>query len=117
MSTLFGINFPSLVSGVFAGQLEAGTLHAISETINDYGEPVRTPSNTAIEGAVSRWEEATRVSRGYPLEAVRIIMLAHGKPKPEKGRDEITIRSTKFRVVDVMDGGAEAIWIIAGVKA
>lgn len=117
MSALFGIDFPSLISGVFAGQLEAGMLHVIAEALDDYGQVTRTPTNTAIECAVSRWAEQWRVARGYPLETVKIIMIAKGKPKPEKGRDEITVRSTKFRIVDVMDGGAEAIWLIAAVKS
>lgn len=117
MSALFGIDFPSLISGVFTGQLEAGTLHVIAETLDDYGQAVRTPTSTAIECAVSRWAEQWRVARGYPLETIKIIMLANGKPKPEKGRDEVTVRGETFRVVDVMDGGAEAVWLIAAVKA
>lgn len=115
MSTLFGIDFPSLISGVFTGQIEGGTLYVIAETLDDYGQPEKSATGYNVEGVVTSWDEKTRVSRGYPMEAVKILMLAKGKPKPVKGRDEITMRGQRWRIVDVSDGGAEAVWLIAAV--
>lgn len=116
MAVMFGTDFAAEMAAAFAGQLEAGTLHVVTVTLDAHGQSVRSAADTAIEGTVLRWDEKTRVARGYPLEAVQILMIAQGKPRPEKGRDEISMRSQRYRILDVMDGGAEAIWLVAGVK-
>lgn len=114
MVELFGTDFAAEISAGFAGELEAGTLHAIAETKDAHHQTVRTPTDTAIEGTVLRWDEKTMAARGWAAETVKILMLAHDKPKPAEG-DEITMRSVKYHVLAVEDGGAEAVWNIAGV--
>lgn len=115
MVEIFGTDFSAEIASAFEGQLEAGTLHVITESIDTYGQTQKTSLEHAIEGTVSSWDERTRTARGFPLDAVQIMMIAQGKPRPVKGRDEVTIRGARMSVLDVMDGGAEAVWLIAGV--
>lgn len=116
MSVLFGIDFPSLIDGVFSGQLELGTLETSTETIDDYGQPVHVWTAESVEGVVTAWDERVRVDRGYPAETIKIMLLAHGISKPANNA-KITMRGQTFRVIDTRAGGAEATWAIAGVPA
>lgn len=115
MTTVLGTDFAAEMSAAFAGQLEPATLHVATETVDGYGQSSRSFADTAIDATVTKWSEQTKVARMWPMETVKVLMLAHGKPKPGNS-DEITIRSARYRILDVMDGGAEAIWNIAGVK-
>ncbi len=109
---LFGTDFAAEMAAAFDGELETGTLHVVSTTKDAHYQSVRTGADTAIEGTVLKWSNATLTQRGWPSTTVKILMLAHEKPAPVEG-DEITMRGVRYRVVEAEDGGAEAIWNIA----
>lgn len=114
--TLFGIDFSALMSDVFAGQLQTGTLGRASQTIDSYGQAVNTWTESAVEGVVSQWDDKTRVARGYPMEAVRVMILAQGVSRPSL-QDRIEIGGATWRIIDVRSGAGSATYEIAGVPA
>lgn len=116
MATIFGIDFPGLMSGVFDGQLEAGILETSTDAVDDYGQPVPAWVQQSVQGTITSWKEETRIERGWPLSVAKVIILAQGVVMPPIGA-RVTMRGQRFEVLDVLDGGAEAIWEVAGVPA
>lgn len=114
MTRVFGVDIPLIIAGAFAGQLEPGTLHVVSATYDVHRQAVRAFADEPLEGFVDTWDERTRVARGWPAETVAIVVLARGITRPKQG-DEVTIRDRRYRVLLVLDGGAEATWELAGV--
>ena len=111
---LFDIDFAELMSDVFAGQLEVATIERTSQTIDAYGQPVNSWTSSPAEGVLSRWDDRIRVARGYPMEAARIMLLAHGHLRPTV-QDTIGIQGGTWRIIDVRSGAGAATYEIAGV--
>lgn len=111
---MFGIDFAELMGDVFAGQLEAATIERTTQTLDAYGQPVNSWTSSATEGVLSRWDDRIRVARGYPVEAARIMLLAHGHVRPTV-QDRIGIQGGTWRVIDVRSGAGAATYEIAGV--
>lgn len=112
--TLFGTDFAEEIAGAFAGELEPGTLHAATVTPDLWGQQSRTHADVAIEGTILSWTSKQKIDRGWPATATVIMMLAYDKPEPVTD-DEITMRGQRFRVLEIEDGGAQAVWNVAAV--
>lgn len=102
--------------------LPAATLHAVTETLSDYGTPTRTLVDRAAQGFVSDWKSDVMAARGYPANTAKVVLVQDAAlPRPKLG-DEITaqrpINGTleRFRVTDVTSDPADATWQVAGVK-
>lgn len=112
---IFGVDIAEIVNGTFAGNLHALTLHRAAETVDDYGAAIRSFSNEAGEGVRLRWKSELLAARGYPLDAVKILMLQNGITAPKKS-DEVTILGERFRVIDIEQDPVNATWALAAVK-
>ena len=117
MSTLFGVDIRALVGSAFSGQLQAATLHSPSRSIGAAGESLITWTDTAAEGVRTRWDERTRVARGYPMESVKIILIGATVSERVTAEHEITIESVRWRVIDAMEGPVGATYTVAAVLA
>jgi hypothetical protein len=102
--------------------LPAATLHVVTETLNDYGTPVRTLTDHVGQGFVSDWKAEVMAVRGYAANTAKVVLVQDAAlPRPKLG-DEITaqrpINGTMehFRVTDVTSDPADATWQVAGVK-
>lgn len=113
---LFGIDFAELMSDVFAGQLEVATIERTSQTLDAYGQPVNSWTSSAATGVLSRWDDRIMAARGYPMEAVRVMLMAHGTLRPTL-QDRIGIQGVTWRVVDVRSGAGAATYEIAAIPA
>lgn len=115
MNDLFGTDIRGLVLGAFEDQLHAVTLHKVTHTIGQYGDPVASTVDHAGEGVRTKWKSETMVARGYALGTVKIILLQDGIVAPTK-TDELTILGERFRIVDIEQDPVGATWSIAAVK-
>lgn len=116
MSGLFGVPISDIILGALGGQLQAVTLHKVTETVDEYGAPSRTFADHSGEGVRLKWDSQTAIARGYPADAVKILMLQNGVTEPGKG-DELTVLSERWRVLDIRKDPVDATWTIAGVPA
>lgn len=115
MNDLFGVDIRATILGAFENQLHPITLHKVSGTIGQYGDPVTTTVDHVGEGVRTKWKSETMVARGYALGTVKIIVLQDGLATPTK-IDEITILSERFRIVDIEQDPVNATWTLAAVK-
>lgn len=113
---IFGTDIAAIVNSTFAGNLHPLTLHKASSVTDSYGSPSTTYSDHAGEGVRLKWKSETAVARGYPIDAVKILVLQNGIVAPLKG-DEITIMTERWSVIDIMKDPVDATWSLAAVKA
>lgn len=116
MNEIFGVDIAAIVNDTFAGNLHPLTLHKITSTVGEYGEPVNSEAGYSGEGVRTKWKSEIMVARGYAMGTVKIIILQNGIVTPTKA-DEITILSERFRIVDIEQDPVNATWAVAGVKA
>lgn len=116
MTALFGTDIAAIVYQAFNGQLHAVTLHKITETLDAYGSPSRVAADHVGQGVRLKWNAQVAVARGYPADAVKILMLQSDTPSPTT-TDEITVGSERWRIIDVMRDPVDATWVMAGVRA
>jgi hypothetical protein len=117
MNEIFGIDIAGIVNDTFAGNLLPLTLHKITEGgVDDYGQPTTTTVDHAGEGVRSNWKASVAVARGYPTEAVKILVLQNG-PTPEPSLiDKVSIMSDTYRIIDIQKDPVDATWTLAAVK-
>jgi hypothetical protein len=113
---LFGVDIKGLVLGAMSGQLNAATLHKRAVTIGDYGQTVATDTDHAAEGVRLAWKSDLALARGYPMDAVKILLLQDGIPDPDLD-DHVTIMGARYRIIDRMKDPVDATWTLAGVLA
>lgn len=111
---IFGTDIASIINSTFAGNLHPLTLHKITSTVGDYGEPINSEIDHPGEGVRTKWKSEIMVARGYALGTVKIIVLQNGIVAPTK-TDEITILSERFRIVDIEQDPVNATWSVAAV--
>lgn len=116
MAAIFGVDIASLVLASMGGQLHVVTLHKTTVAIDAYGDPVRTAVDHIGQGVRLRWKTETAAARGYPMDAVKILMLQSDIPEPTPA-DEVTVGGDRWRVIDVMRDPVDATWVVAGVRA
>ncbi len=116
MAAIFGVDIAGLVLASMGGQLHGVTLHKTMVTIDAYGDPVRTAVDYVGQGVRLKWKAETAIARGYPMDAVKILMLQSGTPEPTPA-DEVTIGGDRWRIIDVMRDPVDATWVMAGVRA
>lgn len=116
MNEIFGTDIAAIVNSTFAGNLHPLTLHKASSTVDAYGAPSKTFANHAGEGVRLKWKSETAVARGYPLDAVKILVLQNGIVAPGKD-DEVTIMSERWRVIDIEQDPVNATWSLAAVES
>lgn len=112
---IFGVDIAAIVNDTFAGNLHPLTLHKITATVGDYGEPINSEVDHDGEGVRSKWKSEIMVSRGYALGTVKIIVLQGGIVEPTND-DAITIQGERFRIVDIEKDPVNATWSLAAVK-
>lgn len=113
--TLFGVDIKAIVLGNLAGQLRPVTLHKRTQTVGEYGETVSSDTNSAGEGVRLMWKTEIAHARGYPMDAVKILLLQNGIPEPTKD-DHVSIGGERFRIIDIEKDPVDATWSLAGVK-
>lgn len=116
MNEIFGTDIAAIVNSTFAGNLHPLTLHKASSVTDSYGAPSTTYSDHAGEGVRLKWKSETAVARGYPLDAVKILVLQNGITAPGKD-DEVTIMSERWRVIDIEQDPVNATWSLAAVES
>lgn len=116
MSEIFGVDIAGIVYGAMSGQLHAVTLHKASETLDKYGAPTRTFVDHAGQGVRLRWNATVAMQRGYPADAVKILILQSDTPAPTIA-DEISVGGERWRIIDVTRDPVDATWVMAGVRA
>lgn len=116
MTVLFGADIGAEIYVAFDGELAPVTLHKVSTTIGSHGEPVMTEANHTGQGVRSRWDAKIAALRGYPLTAVKILMLQGDTPAPAI-EDGVTYGGFKYRILDVTADPADATWTLAAVLA
>lgn len=115
MAKLFGIDIQAVVGSSFKGQLRKFTLHAMAETIGPSGATVEVATNYPAEGIVSKWSAQTAVLRGYPSNAVKLLLLQKGLAVAPSLGHTITAAGGLWRIVDVEQDAGEATWSVAAV--
>lgn len=115
MNEVFGVDIAAIVNDTFAGNLHPLMLHKAASTIDSYGSPVTSYADHAGEGVRLKWKTETAVARGYPVNAVKILVLQNGIVAPSKD-DEVTIMSERWRVIDIEQDPVNATWSLAAVK-
>jgi hypothetical protein len=114
---IFGTDIAQMVNDTFAGNLIPLTLTKVTEGGTDeYGNPTTTTADHAGEGVRSNWKATVAVARGYPLEAVKIIVLQNGTTPEPTLIDKITIMSNTYRIIDIQKDPVDATWTLAAVK-
>jgi hypothetical protein len=112
--SLFGVDIAGIVTANLRGRLLPATLHKMTATVGAYGETSKTEASHNGEGVRLKWKSSLALERGYPLDAVKILLLADGFPKPTK-EDEVVIMGDRYRIIDVETDPVEATWVLAGV--
>lgn len=114
---IFGVNIAQIVNDTFKGNLHPLTLHKITQTFDAYGVPQNAIADHPGEGVRSSWKAAVAVARGYPNEAVKIIVLQNGVTPEPSLIDKITILGDQYRIIDIQKDPVDATWTLAAVKA
>lgn len=117
MPKLFGVDIARLVIGAFDGNMMAATVHKATTTIGAHGEPTISFANHTAQGVRTAWDSKTAAARGYPNDAVKIILLQDGECPAIAAADEITIMGSRWRVLDRSQDPVSATWTVAGVPA
>ena len=116
MNEIFGTDIAAIINSTFAGNLHPLTLHKITSTVGEYGEPIASEIDHAGEGVRTKWKSSIVVDRGYPMGTVKIIVLQNGIVDPAKD-DSITIQDERFRIIDIEKDPVNATWSIAGIAS
>lgn len=120
---LFGVDFQKTIYSGFKGKLRPGTLEveALAAATDRLGDRVSNTTSEPVEGFVGRFDERTRVDRGYDLKVAKITLLARGPNGPiTSPRDRtayVTIDGARYAVRDVTIPAGEAIYTMAGTPA
>lgn len=115
MAKLFGIDIRATVGSVLKGNLRKFVVHKVATLIAADGGTRLLWSDYSAEGVVSRWSTDVAVKRGYPLSAVKILILQHRLGAAPTTDDEITAAGCRWRITDVMQDAGEATWTVAAV--
>ncbi len=114
---IFGVDIAGIILDTFDGQLHDLTLRKKTQSdVDTYGVPVVGVLEYPAQGVRLAWDSKTAVARGYPIDAVKILLLQDGIPAPDLD-DEIDADGECWRVLDVRKGPVNATWAVAGVKA
>lgn len=116
MAGIFGVDIAGIVYSAMSGQLHAATLHKITETLDNYGAPSRVAVDHPAQGVRLQWNATVAMKRGYPADAVKILILQSDTPAPTI-TDEISIDGERWRVIDVERDPVDATWVMAGVRS
>lgn len=114
---IFGVDIAQIVNDTFRGNLLPLTLTKIVDGgTDDYGEPITTTQAYDGEGVRSNWKASVALAKGYPTNAVMILVMQNGiMPEPTLV-DTITIMGDTYRIIDISKDPVDATWTLAAVK-
>ena len=115
MAVLFGVDVQAVIGGALAGQLPPVTLHKAATATAASGDTVATFADHAAEGVVSKWRARTLVDRGWPIEAVKLLIPQMSLDCTPALNDEATADGRRWRVVGVVQDAGNATWALAVV--
>lgn len=117
MNEIFGTDIAGIVNDTFAGNLHPLTLHKITEGgVDDYGQPTTTTVDHTGEGVRSNWKASVALAKGYPTNAVMILLMQNGTTPAPSLIDTITIMGDLYRIIDIQKDPVDATWTLAAVK-
>lgn len=117
MTDIFGIDIASIVNDAFSGNLVPLTLTKVTEGgVDDYGQPTTTTVDHTGEGVRSNWKASVALAKGYPTNAVKIIVMQNGTTPEPSLIDTITIMDDEYRIIDIQKDPVDATWTLAAVK-
>lgn len=115
MATLFGVDMQAVVGAALAGQLPPVTLHKAAVTTAASGDTVASFTDYAGEGVVSKWDVRILTARGWPMEAVKLLIPQASLAAAPTVNDEASAAGGRWRVVGVSQDAGNAAWALAVV--
>lgn len=96
----------------FRGKLRVGTLtRMIPGSVDEYGDPVSTPTEFRVEGFVDTYSDFYRAQAGIPQNDVKIVLIAGNSATEPKKEDEISFAGyPTYQVREIKTDPAFATW-------